>query len=150
MKSKKKILAAKKAWRKRRKRKPSFRVRYIKKYSEHIKKEDYTLIPRRIRGIYALLNKKGDNYNVVYVGMSRSSIKGRIRSHFRSKKKEGLWSHFTIFEVNNNIYDEEIRELEALFRVIYRKDKRANTLNKQKTFKWFKKLKINIKKLESM
>ncbi|GAF97179.1 unnamed protein product, partial [marine sediment metagenome] len=33
-----------------------------------------------------------------------------------------LWTHFSIFEVWENITENEIKELEGLFRQIYRKD----------------------------
>ena len=40
-----------------------------------------------------------------------------------------------MFVVWENIRDEEIGEMEGLFREIYRKDKRANKFNKQGKFK---------------
>ena len=40
-----------------------------------------------------------------------------------------------MFEVWDNIQDDEIVELEGLFRHIYRFDSRANSLNKQKAYK---------------
>jgi hypothetical protein len=56
-------------------------------------------------------------------------------SHARSKRKGKLWTHFSIFEVWDNIRDEEVTELEGLFRHIYRKDPAANALNIQRGFK---------------
>lgn len=117
------------------------KIRFFKTIYERIEKSHYQSIPHRIRGIYALLKKENNNFNVVYIGMSTTGISSRIRRHLKSKRKKDLWSHFTIFEVYNNIYDNEIKELEGLFREIYRKDKRANILNKQKKFKPFKKIK---------
>ena len=61
-----------------------------------------------------------------------------------SKYRKGhLWTHFSICEVWDNIREEEIRELEGIFRHIYRLDTRANRLNKQKAFKKLKKIQDN-------
>jgi hypothetical protein len=77
---------------------------------------------------------------VVYVGMARgdkATMKRRLRSH--SRKKAG-WTHFSIFEVWENISKNEIEELEGLFRHIYRSDTRANRLNVQRGYKKLKKI----------
>ncbi len=69
---------------------------------------------------------------MVYIGMtSRGSIGKRLGRH---KKKKG-WTHFSIFETWDNIDEEELKELEGLLREIYRKDTKANRLNKQKKYK---------------
>lgn len=62
----------------------------------------------------------------------------KFRGHARRKKE--LWNHFSLFQVWDNIRDEEIAELEGLFRHIYRCDTKANTLNRQRGFKKLKKL----------
>ena len=72
------------------------------------------------------------NPDVVYIGMSRTGIRGRLRDHV--VRKSGLWTHFSVYAVWPNITDEEIRELEGLFRAIYRKDTRANSIAVQKGF----------------
>ena len=64
-------------------------------------------------------------------------------------KKKADWTHFTIFEVHDNISREEIRELEALFLHIYRKDRRANGLNRQLRHGRFGKITSNLPKLEA-
>jgi hypothetical protein len=75
-----------------------------------------------------------DKYDVVYIGMAPSGgIRSRLRKHKRSETK--IWSHFSIFEVWDNISEAEVGELEGLFREIYRKDKTANRFNKQKKCK---------------
>ena len=63
----------------------------------------------------------------------KGGIRGRLKIHRRNKA--GLWTHCSIFEVWNNVRDDEIIELEGLFRHIYKKDSRANKLNKQRGFK---------------
>lgn len=93
-------------------------------------------VPKRTRGLYVLYKEADENMDVVYVGMARgerSGMQGRLLSHKRSKK--GLWSHFSVFEVWNNISETQVEELEGLFRHIYRHDAKANMLNKQKTHK---------------
>ncbi len=60
-------------------------------------------------------------------------IRSRLRSHKKSETK--IWSHFSIFQVWDNVGENEVEELEGLFREIYRKDTKANRFNKQKKFK---------------
>jgi hypothetical protein len=78
-----------------------------------------------------------NSFNVVYVGMAaagtRGGIRGRLKRH-RLRKKD-LWTHCSVFEVWDNIRNEEIIELEGLFRQIYANDQRANLLNKQRSFR---------------
>ncbi len=42
---------------------------------------------------------------------------------------------FQFFEVWDNISDDEIGELEGLFRHLYKYDSKANSLNRQKSYK---------------
>jgi len=97
-------------------------------------------IPNFIRGIYALLQENCSAMNVVYIGMARgdnSGIKGRLKKHRAAMKKDPKrsWTHFSAFEVWDNISKQQVEELEGVFRQIYAKDLLANTYNKQKTFK---------------
>jgi len=124
---------------------PESELRLIKSWGEHLPIDKINSLPKALRGFYVLYKfvKKTESYNVVYVGMSssgrdRGHIKGRLKTH--RKRKKGLWSHFSIFEVWNNIRDDEIRELEGLFREIYKKDSSANKLNKQRGFKKLRKI----------
>ncbi len=113
-------------------------LRLIKRCAEFLPKSELSRIPGYTRGIYALLKKQPDGrFDVVYIGMAAgiktASIRGRLRVHRR--KKDKLWTHFSAFEVWDNIREEEIQELEGIFRHIYRKDTRANKLNTQRSFK---------------
>jgi len=86
--------------------------------------------------VYALLQFRGreEKYDVVYIGMAASGgIRSRLRSHKKSETK--IWSHFSIFQVWDNVGENEVEELEGLFREIYRKDTRANRFNQQKKCK---------------
>ena len=106
----------------------------IKRCNEKRKfsKETINKLPKYTRGIYALLQQKGGNYDVLYIGMSRGmkGIKPRILAHLSSKTKSKLCTHFSVFEVHDNISESQIQELEGLFRHIYRDDAKANRLNK--------------------
>jgi len=115
-------------------------LRLIKRVAEFLPKERVSDVPRQLRGIYVLYSKRdvlgADKYDVKYVGMaaagSRRGIRGRLDAHLRSKRKRDVWTHFSAFEVWDNIRDEEIIELEGLFRHIYRKDSAASNLNIQR------------------
>lgn len=120
-------------------------LRLIKRYAEFRPKDDFNLVPPSRRGLYVLYRIRKRNgvekYDVVYVGMTTSGMRSRLKSHRR--KKADLWTHFSAFEVWDNIRDEEIVELEGLFRHFYRKDSKANALNVQKGFKKIRKTRQN-------
>jgi hypothetical protein len=122
---------------------PESPLKFIKRYAEFIPIEKLKRFPKGRRGFYVLYHKpkSGSEFDVVYVGLATSGIGGRLRSHRR--KKMGLWTHFSAFEVWDNIRDEEIVELEGLFRHLYRKDSAANSLNVQKNFKRMKKCMVS-------
>ena len=128
---------------------PVSELRLIKRCVEFCEKEDITNIPGHTRGIYALFKYRPrmDKYDVVYIGMAAgtktASIRGRLRIHRRKKGK--LWTHFSAFEVWDNVGEEEVKELEGLFRHIYRKDTRANKLNRQRAFKKLSKVRCDTK-----
>src|ERR1700722_20197876 len=65
----------------------------------------------------------------------QGSRSGRLRAHQRSKRKSGGWTHFSVFEVWENVTKEEIEELEGLARHLYRYDSTANTMNLQRGYK---------------
>jgi len=122
---------------------PVSELKLIKRCAEFIHRDKLEEVPPRRRGIYVLFRYRPrlHSYDVVYVGMAargdKASMKRRLRSH--SRKKAG-WTHFSIFEVWDNIQKGEIEELEGLFRHIYRSDTRANRLNVQRGYKKLKKV----------
>jgi hypothetical protein len=132
-------------------------LRLIRQYAEFCDREtDINKVPNRTRGIYALLQKRMRNkkarFDVVYIGMTDNGVKGRLKSHVDDPKKRDQWTHFSVFEVWPNITREEIAELEGLFRHIYRKDTRANKVNRQREFKKFRGVKNRLalwKKIEA-
>jgi hypothetical protein len=118
---------------------PQSPLRLIKGCVEYIEKERlFELLPA-MRGMYVLYRgpkgpvRRGSTFEVVYVGMAaQGSIRARLKLH---RRRKDLWTHFSVFEVWDNIRDEEIRELEGLFRHIYKRDTRANPLNLARGFK---------------
>jgi hypothetical protein len=114
-------------------------MKLFKRCGEWFSKARITDLPTGIRGIYALLNKHGENFDVVYIGMAHGNrgIKGRLEAHDRSKRKGPKWTHFSLFEVWEAFDQQEIRELEGLLHEIYRKDSMAMKLVKQRRSKDF-------------
>lgn len=116
---------------------PSSIHRTIKNSFEFLPVENISKVPNKVRGIYVLYKSLGEKeMNVVYVGMARgeaSGMAGRLKRH--KKNKPNLWSHFSVFEVWDNISAQEVEELEGLFRHIYRYDTEANSLNAQGSHK---------------
>jgi hypothetical protein len=119
-------------------------LRLIYRCAEYKERNQIREVPWRTRGIYVLYKyrPKLRRYDVVYVGMARGAagILGRLRTHNRQKDD---WTHFSIFEVWANITQQEVEELEGLFRHIYRSDTRANRLNVQKKYKKLIKVRNN-------
>lgn len=126
---------------------PVSELRLIKRFAEFRTRDEINYIPVGTRGLYALLKERPllEKYDVVYIGMATGNIgiRSRLHSHAKSKKKRDLWTHFSIFQVWDNITVQEIAELEGLFRHIYRKDPRANRINRQRAFKKLKKIRNN-------
>ena len=124
--------------------------RFFKRVAEFVPKDQWDNVPDNTRGIYALLMSNGrEQFDVVYVGMSAGKQAGmysRLRTHRKRKRMD--WTHFTIFEVHDNITDQEIKELEGLFRHMYRKDSRANKYNRQLRHKSFEKISVSKKSLK--
>jgi hypothetical protein len=124
---------------------PQSALRLIRRRRDYLSVEDIPRLPAGMRGIYVLYCRvapargRRERFDVVYVGMAtRGGIRGRLRSHGRSKRD--LWTHCSVFEVWDNIRDDEIAELEGLFRHLYRHDSAASALNKQRSFKPMKRV----------
>jgi hypothetical protein len=124
---------------------PISELRLIKSVLEYQSKENIRRVPIKTRGIYALYQERagGKFYDLVYVGMARgkkSGIKGRLATH--NRRKRDLWTHFSVYEVWDNIREDEIEELEGLFRHLFKYDSKANRLNKQRGYKKLGRLRI--------
>jgi hypothetical protein len=126
---------------------PQSILRLIERFAEYRAKEQIRNLPRGLRGIYVLYKHrpKLKKFDVVYIGMAKAGRRGgiqrRLRIHMR--KKGEYWTHFSAFKVWDNVRDEEIAELEGLFRHIYRRDSGANELNVQRGFKKLRKVRQN-------
>lgn len=118
-------------------------LRLFKRREEFLPIERVDELPRGMRGVYVLYKHrpKVRRFDVVYVGMAaEGGMRPRLRSH--RKKKHGLWTHCSVFEVWENITPAEVKELEGIFRHIYRRDARASQLNVQRSFGRMKKLQV--------
>jgi hypothetical protein len=126
--------------------------KFIKRIAEFQEKAEREHVPGNTRGIYVLFkqepkDKPKNKYEVVYIGMSgrsnKSGIYARLDDHDKSKKE---WTHFSLFEVHDNITNAEIKELEALILCIYRRDFRVNKQNRQLRHKPFRQISEDISK----
>ena len=131
-------------------------LRSIRRSAEYIPKMDINHLKSHLRGIYVLYReqqkhgKKKRRYDVRYIGMSAGQhlgIKGRLRQHAKSKRKSDEWTHFSVFEVWDNVTSKEIRELEGFARHIYRYDVTASTLNIQRGYQGLRS--VRNKKIET-
>jgi hypothetical protein len=116
-------------------------LRLIRRCFEFAPQEASVDVPAATRGIYVLYRRRrplrgddaGRRFDVVYIGLANTSVRRRLRDHIRHKGDE--WTHFSVYEVWDNIRQDEIVELEGLFRHIYRFDAHANRLNLAKGYK---------------
>ena len=111
-------------------------LRTIKRWKRYERRAEWSSVPRHTRGVYVLYRQRGaDKYEVTYIGVAGLGLTGgggaraRLKSH--NANKDG-WTHFSLFEVHDNITREEIRELEALLLGIFRHDPRIQLSNKQR------------------
>lgn len=91
--------------------------------------ENIAALPDKVRGIYVLYVQDKKYMNAVYVGITRGQaigVKSRLRSHLKTKKDS--WTHFSFFEVWDNIPKEQVEELEGLFLNIFGKARPENGL----------------------
>jgi len=128
-------------------------LRLIKRWRRYQVRGDWKPVPGRTRGLYVLYrNEPSNQHQVIYIGVAglgrggTGSIRSRLKRHHQKKKR---WTHYSVFEVHDNITREEIRELEALFLAIFRHDRRIDLTNKQKGSKSFSKLRRKLAWKES-
>ena len=121
-------------------------LRFFRRSAEFLEKSKVNGLPHDLRGIYVLYKQQSAKgrrkiYDLQYIGMSVTGIGGRLRSHRRSSRKAEEWTHFSVFEVWDNVTDAEISELEGLARHLYRRDSTASTLNIQRGYKRLRRIK---------
>jgi hypothetical protein len=112
----------------------------LKSYVEHASKAEIgKFIPDLLRGIYVLFKYSDEEkMNVVYIGRSAIGRTKGIGARLREHEKKKDWSHFSAFEVWDNVPDSVVRELETLILLIYARDGSANKLNIQRKSKLFR------------
>jgi hypothetical protein len=109
-------------------------LRLIKRWRKYAEIGAVLDVPALTRGVYILYRKRGKDYEVMYIGVAglsrtgTSGVRSRLKSH--AKKKQG-WTHYSVFEVHDNVTRDEIRELEALLLGIFRDDSRIGLGNMQ-------------------
>jgi len=126
-------------------------LKLIKRCVEFCEIEEISNIPSNTRGIYVLFKHRkkidratrtwNDRYDVVYIGMAggaRTGAYGRLNSHRKSKK--GEWTHFSIFEVWDNITESRGGGVGRPISPYLSKRHKANRLNEQRSFKKLKRL----------
>lgn len=110
-------------------------LRFIKRWKRYQPRENRNEVKQNTRGVYVLYKQSGKDHLAIYIGVAGlgkdggGGVRSRLRTHHRRIKK---WTHFSFFEVHDNITREEIREIEALLLGIFRHDPRVQLTNKNK------------------
>lgn len=119
-------------------------LRFIKRWKRYELRKNWSKVPRQTRGVYVLYrNRSANRHEVVYIGVAGLGVTGGggVRSRLKShNQKIRNWTHYSIFEVHDNVTREEIREFEALLLGIFRHDPRIKLTNKQKGSKKLRQL----------
>jgi hypothetical protein len=125
-------------------------LRLVKRWQRYRPRSQWSTVPRDTRGFYVLYGnvrpKTGrvKHADATYIGISGlgkgSGIRSRLRRH--NQRKRG-WTHFSFFEVHDNITGDEIRELEALLLQIFQHDSRVGLSNLQTGSRKFSALRRN-------
>ena len=92
------------------KKKTSDKGKLVKKFLEHRKPLDYRLALKkrdRGRGIYVLYK----NGSVYYVGLSKSSLRTRIRKHATRDRHKGKWDSYSFYQIGRT---KLIKDVESL------------------------------------
>ncbi len=116
-------------------------LQIIKRWRRYELRADWKYLLPVTRGVYVLYKKQPDDsnglvYHVKYIGVAgiskdpKSGIHHRLKKHHQTRKD---WTHYSFFEVHDNVSREEILELESLLLAIFRHDHRIKLENKQKS-----------------
>ena len=101
---------------KRAKPRTSERGRLVKNHWEIKPAEEYRDAlgkTNRGRGIYVLYR----GTQVYYVGLSRSTLRSRIRAHATRDRHKGVWDSFSFYQITKTRY---IKDIESLILSIFR------------------------------
>jgi hypothetical protein len=134
--------------------------RLVKRWRRYEPLEKFKKIEGRTRGLYILYRKKRPKaYEVVYIGVAGlghggGGVRSRLRRHrgatTKKTKKRKNWTHYSFFEVHDNITRQEIKELEAMVLAIFRDDPRVKLANRQKGSKALRRLRRDREFRESL
>ncbi len=121
-------------------------LRLIKRWRRYEQRGDWKYLRPITRGVYVLYKQDGKKiFRVIYIGVAgiaeepKSGIGGRLRQH--DKEKSG-WTHYSFFEVHDNISREEILEFESLLLAVFRHDPRIKLENKVTSSKRLRQLRM--------
>jgi len=92
------------------KQKLSDNNKLVRKYMEHEDWRKYqSALGRKARGrgIYALY--KGEK--LYYVGLSKSSLRFRLRMHATEDRHKGKWNNFSFYQIGRTKYIKDIESL---------------------------------------
>lgn len=92
-------------------KKQTDRSRLVKKNLEHRNWRDYKLslgMKQRGRGIYVLYKGR----KIYYVGLSKRSLRSRLRKHATRDRHKGKWDNFSFYQIGKTKY---IKDIETLF-----------------------------------
>ncbi len=96
-------------------KKTSDKNRLIKKFYENAALAEYVNAPgskQKGRGIYVLYAKD----RVYYIGLSKRSLRSRLRRHALRDRHRGKWDNFSFYRVGRTKYIKDIESL--LLRVV--------------------------------
>jgi len=91
-------------------KKKSDRSKLIKKYLEHRGWKEYKCaldLKNKGRGIYVLYKGK----KIYYIGLSKRSLRRRLRRHARQDKHRGKWDSFSFYQIRRTKYIKDIESL---------------------------------------
>src|ERR1700674_3498984 len=89
--------------------------RLIKKFWENASAGAHKEAPgskQRGRGIYVLYSKG----KIYYIGLSKRSLRGRLRSHALRDRHKGKWDSFSFYRIGKTKYIKDVESL--LLRII--------------------------------
>ena len=92
------------------KHKTSDKGKLINKFLEHRQALDYRFALKkqdRGRGIYVLYR---DN-RVYYIGLSKSSLRRRIRAHATKDRHKGKWNTYSFYQIGRTKFIKDIESL---------------------------------------
>ena len=101
-------------------------LRLLKRWHRYMPRESWRAVPPMTRGFYVLYKKapRAKCYDVQYIGFDAAGKKGSgVRARLKAQvARRRQWTHYSLVEVHDNVTRDEIRQLEALLRQIFRDD----------------------------